>query len=235
MALSTGERADYEMSVSQYYNSLDGTRYRVTDENRNKIYEIMKNDIAHYSKEEEISILRMPTPVDGISTMGAGDFYDDSSLYFSAFIEKIGVKTSVYKYIAFLDFSWKSWPQFTEKDSIALAWDDKFTGMKNTLSKYYNLGDQSFKDISSNMTASNEMHGIKARFLLFPSKTLGGISTELAVSERHLGDYGSFQAAYVHSLIPFTGGVSIGPASIDVPTSWLSQEFRLDFNLKIGY
>jgi len=119
-------------------------------------------------------------------------------------------------------------------DSAALAWDTKFTGIKDTMSRFflkYN-GD----DVTSLSSAKNSMYGYEAKYnmsLFQYRRSIGGVSSEVVAHKSDNGRVGSFQAAYVHSLAPFGGGVSIGPASINIPLSWLSEEFILDFNFII--
>ncbi|QJX64132.1 hypothetical protein HLK66_22485 [Niallia circulans] len=50
LATSTGEKADYTITKKEYYNSLNGKKYEVTNENRNQINELIEKDIAIIKK-----------------------------------------------------------------------------------------------------------------------------------------------------------------------------------------
>ncbi|WP_147554224.1 hypothetical protein [Bacillus testis] len=85
------------------------------------------------------------------------------------------------------------------------------------------------------MDLSQELYGIVGEYFLGKSTwQAGGISQDIRVPISKNGLTSKFQGKYVHVLIPFTGSVSLGPASVDVPSAWSTQEFVLDFNLKIG-
>lgn len=91
-------------------------------------------------------------------------------------------------------------------------------------------------DVTSLSSAKNSMYRYEAKYnmeLFQYRRSIGGVSSDVVAHKDDDRRVGSFQAAYVHSLAPFGGGVSIGPASIDVPASWLSEEFILDFNYTI--
>ncbi|MFP3512966.1 hypothetical protein SB775_25840 [Peribacillus sp. SIMBA_075] len=228
-----GTKAKYEVTVTEYYNSLDGKKYKVTDQNREKINEIRKQDAAKYAAEKGISIMEIDPPVEGISTLAGTDTHEDDKLLFSAFVEKSRTVGSEYEYAAFLDFTWKKTASMAFYDEIALAWDNRFIGLAKSLSGYYvsPSGNQ-----GSKLSKDQELYGITARFPLIKavSGVMGGISQDIRVGTNYKGKTGKFQAKYVHTLIPFPGSVSLGPASVDIPAGWSNQEFTLDFNLTIG-
>lgn len=239
IATSEGERGDYEVSVAEYYNSLDGKKIKVTDKNREIVNQIMNNDRMKYSEKAGISVLKMSEPLSiestngGISVLDAGKHREDGKLSFSAFVTKTQTGTYEYRYKAFLDFSWSSaplvWGNF---DHIAMAWDNKFTGVANSVGSHYFLL-PNFKENPMHVTQA--IYGISAKFAVWPEAMIGGLSQDVKVSRSlYTNETGKFRAVYIHSLAPITGGVSIGPLSIDVPPGWLAQEFALDFNLTIG-
>ena len=226
-----GKKAEYEVTATEYYNSNDGKKYKVTDQNREEIYKIRDKDLAKYAAENGISIMEITRPVQGMSRIGT-DTYSDDKLVFSAFVDKSKTVGSEYEYAAFVDFNWKKMASVAFFDEIALAWDNRFIGLAKTLDGYYISGSGSQGD---KLKKDQELYGISARFVLIKTLNLsGGISQNIRVGTNYKGKTGKFQAKYVHTLIPFPGSVSIGPASVDVPAGWSNQEFKLDFNLKIG-
>lgn len=234
LANSNGQRADYTVTTKEYYNSLDGKKYEVTEANREEINKIMKNDFVKYYEENGISVVRA-TP-SSVSINSGGDYYEDNKLSVSAFVDLSTTNSVEYTYYAFLDFAWDEPATVQWTDHLGLAWDNRFIGLANTLTDYlawtHILGNNW---VTGSLTPSQEIYGIKGRFLVPNSGTiLGGISQQVKVPVRYKNETAKFQAKYVHTLVPFTGAINLGPASVNVPTGMLCQEFVLDFNLNIG-
>ena len=236
LATSKGEKADYTITKKEYYNSLNGEKYEVTNENRDQINLLIAKDIAKYNKEHNIPFSNTKTSLASISSYDNGDDYNDEKLSVSAFVDKSSSNTTEYSYQAFLNFTWSDYADLQWTDNVAIAWDDRFTGVANSLDGFYSylhVFNNNF--VSAKMDTSQNLYGISGKFLLPNTYFLtGGLSQNIKVPVKYKNETGKFQAKYIHSLIPFTGSVSIGKASVNVPTSWLCQEFVLDFNIKIG-
>jgi len=236
LATSKGEKADYTITKKEYYNSLNGEKYEVTNENRDQINLLIAKDIAKYNKENNIPFSNTKTSLASINSYDNGDDYNDEKLSVSAFVDKSSSNTTEYSYQAFLNFTWSDYADLQWTDNVAIAWDDRFTGVTNSLDGFYSylhVFNNNF--VSAKMDTSQNLYGISGKFLLPNTYFLtGGLSQNIKVPVKYKNETGKFQAKYIHSLIPFTGSVSIGKASVTVPTSWLCQEFVLDFNIKIG-
>ena len=245
LASSSGEKANYAVEMTEYYNSPEGKRIEVTNENKKFIREKMREDAIKYSKKHDISVMDIPTPIEvdsanvqstneGISTYGVGDSHVDNKLLFSVWIQKYALSSTSVWYTTELDFQWGGFPSFTFTDSIALAWDNKFTGDASSLQKYFYLSLDNSKPLHSAMSTSQSIYGYSGKFQAYPSLMWGGLSQEVTAPKSQIGNPGKFQAKYVHSFMPFSGSVSLGPASVDVPATWTSQEFELNLNIGIG-
>ncbi|UYG93175.1 hypothetical protein [Cytobacillus firmus] len=236
IANSDGEKADYTVTAKEYYNSLDGTRYEVTDENREEINKIMNEDIEKYAQETGISILRTNKADMNVNILSAGDSYEDAKLSVSAFVDKSSTNSIEHTYWAFLDFMWTESPTAQLTDHIGLAWTQEFKGLANSLDGYLSWAHILESNIvTGNINPSQELYGIKGKFLVPDSDFItGGISQQIVAPRKYDTDLGKFQAKYVHTLVPFTGAINIGPAAVNVPTEWLTQEFVLDFNIRVG-
>lgn len=236
-----GKRADYEVTETEYYNSLDGTKYEVTDENRDEINKIMQKDIEEYSKKSGISIMYLGQPIEQsrVSTLSSsgGDQTSTDKLSFTAYLDQVpsGNPSTEVEYLATIDFSWMQSPSIAQKDHMALAWDERFIGVANSLDGYYLLdafGDGNFGQGSINLEQS--LYGFDASFTLGHFLELGGASQNVRVAKQYSNRTAKFEAKYIHTFLPLTGGVNIGQAFVNVPSDWLCQEFKLDFNLIIG-
>ncbi|PAD23235.1 hypothetical protein CHH55_23180 [Niallia circulans] len=236
LATSTGEKADYTITKKEYYNSLNGKKYEVTNENRNQINELIEKDIAKYNKENNIPISNTKTSLASINSYDNGDYYNDDKLSVSAFVDKSSSNATEYSYRAFLNFTWSDYADLQWTDNVAIAWDNRFIGVTNSLDGFYSyLHVFNNNYVSAKMDTSQNLYGISGKFLLPNTYFMtGGLSQDIKVPVKFKNETGKFQAKYIHSLIPFTGAVSIGKASVNVPTGWLCQEFVLDFNIKIG-
>lgn len=237
LANSEGTRADYTVTQKEYYNSLDGKKYEVTDENRSEINKIMERDIAQYTKKAGISVMRVQSPMTLATTSYAGDSYEDNNISVNAYVDKTTSSNSAteYAYKAFLDFSWFDTPAINFTDQIGLAWDNRFIGLANTLDDYYTYLYAQQYMYSKSIDTDQELYGFKGKFTLERSAfQVGGMSQTIKVPTKYKNQTGKFQAKYVHALIPFNIGIGIGAASVEVPTDFASQEFVLDFNLTIG-
>lgn len=236
LAKSKGEKAEYTITAKEYYNSLDGKKYEVTEENREEINKIMAKDIEEYSRENGISIMHANTASMSLNSLSSGgDSYADDKLSVSAFVDKSSSNSVEHTYWAFLDFMWSKKPSAQWTDHVGLAWDKRFTGVANTLDGYLtytHILNNNY--VNGNINPSQSLYGIQGKFLVPDSGFItGGISQEIKAPVRYTSDLGKFQAKYVHTLMPFTGAINIGPAAVNVPTDWLTQEFVLDFNVRI--
>lgn len=236
LATSTGEKANYTITKKEYYNSFNGKKYEVTNENRNQINQLIAKDIAKYNKENNIPFGNPKTSLASISSFDNGDYYEDNKFSVSAFIDKSSSNATEYSYQAFLNFTWSDYADLQWTDNVAIAWDERFIGVANSLDSFYSylhIFNNNF--VSAKMDTSQNLYGISGKFLLSNTYFMTGeLSQEIRVPVKFKNETGKFQAKYIHSLIPFTGAVTIGNASVNVPTGWLCQEFVLDFNIKIG-
>lgn len=237
---SGGKKADYEVSLKKYYTSLDGTKYEITEDNAKEIENIKKQDIQQYSKESGISILRLNTGVSSqnISTLSTGDGWDeveDGKLYVTSYVAKTtSGNTNEHEYIAFFDYSWNDLPWAGYTDEAALAWDNRFAGIANTVDKY--LWTYIGGTNNSAMKTSPQIYGIQAEFPIAMNSIsqIGGFSQHIRVPTKYTGETGRIIGKYVHHLKPkFSAGITIGYVTINAPDT-MTQEFDLDMNLKIG-
>lgn len=238
---SKGKKADYELSLKKHYISLDGTKYEVTEENAEEIERIKKQDINQYSKESGVSLLRLNTgdTSDSYSTLSAGNGWDEvqaGKLYVTTYVAKTtsGNPTSEHEYIVFLDYSWDDLPWAGFTDEAAIAWDERFTGITNTVDKY--LWTYIGGTNNSALKTTPEVYAIKAEFPIAMNSIsqIGGFSQHIRVSKKHDGDTGRVIAKYVHHLKPkFSAGITIGYVTINAPET-MTEVYSLDMNLRIG-
>jgi hypothetical protein len=237
---SGGEKAEYEVSLKKYYTSLDGTKYEITKENADQIESIKKRDITQFSKESGVSMLRLNTgdTSNNLSTLSTGDGWDevqDGKLYVTTYVAKtISGNASEHEYIAFLDYAWDTLPWAGHTDEAAIAWDNRFTGITNTVDKY--LWTYIGGTNNSALKTTPEVYGIKAEFPIAMNsiEQIGGFSQHIRVPKVYDGQTGRIIAKYVHHLKPkFSAGITIGYATINVPEV-MTEVWHLEMNIRIG-
>lgn len=220
-----GTKADYDAEVKQYYTSLDGTRHLVTDENRDEIERMKKSDLATYNSMNQKNSPSMLA--DG------GDSLTDGILSVNTYVSKTTSSNSLmHEYIVFFDWTWNGQPWAIFNDQAAISWDNNYTGVSGTTSKYL-VANGTNK--SSYLGLTPKVYGLAAEFPVYSVKTqVGGMSQHIRVPKTQNGLDTRIIGCYVHSLSPMTFSLSIGPASIEPSGGALVEEFYVDMNVRVG-
>jgi hypothetical protein len=218
-----------EQEIKHYYTSLDGVKYEITEENKEEINKIKQQDIATFSKENQIPIISIPKSE--MSLMSApttvGDNKEIGKLSISFYVTKtISGNSTEHEYITFLDWTWSDEPALIWTDEAALAWDNHFTGITGTVDKY-NIAvlNGQMKVATSQLKVKDEIYGLKTDIVLGPfDQQYGGISQHIRVPKRYNGE--------TTRLLDI--GLSVKAGSITVPSSKLIEQWDIPLNVTVG-
>lgn len=224
------ERAEYEVEeVEQYYNSLDGQRYKITEENKDEIEEIRQQDL------EELGLEESPT-VEPFYFMNEAR---DGKWSAVTIVTKKGSTSKEHKYNIMTEWYWSKAPVALRTDSIGTAWEVDFSGVANTASKYaqgigrFADGDRAI-DTTKSVKMNEEVYGIKATHNLGNYRTqMGGFSQDVSVPKRLDGETSSMVTTYAHPYLPGEVSLNIGPGSIS-PENFVGDEWTYRVNITIG-
>lgn len=230
IAENDGEKAEYSIEkTDQYYNSLDGNRYKVTEENKEKIDSIRQRDLEKMN-------MNKPTTFSTSPHIG-----NDSDGKWSAetVVIKKGTTSKEYKYSVATDWFWSKTPNAYFTDTIGTAWETDWTGIGGTESSHgtavgiYGDGPRPV-DISQSVKLKQEIYGLKADFDLgtWDSQT-GGFIQDVVVPKRLYGETTSMVTTYAHPYSPGKVSLDIGPGSISPEKFW-GDEWTYRVNITVG-
>lgn len=228
---SDGKKAVYDVVHKRYYTSLDGTRYEITDENQDEIAEIQKRDIEEYSAETGMD-KKILTERSMLLNSSAGKTAGALDLYSTIYKVTSGSSTE-HEYKVELNWYWDKAFYSVVVDNAGIAWDNRFTGIANTVGKYF---ESQFGENNNNLSTTPQVYGIKASYPLatYASYQIAGFWQNVRVSKNYTNQTGRIVAGYGHSLSNANFGINIGPASISIPGGRLVEEHYLEMNLTIG-
>lgn len=176
-------------NMQQYYYSLDGNQYLVTDENKDEISKIQKQDqITLYGdNNNEISpLIDLGSDSEGI--------WSGSSLVLHA-----GKSGSEYVYHLYSEYNWRSSPFYYYSDVIAQSWESS-----KVVSKKSNGANNWKNMISGNivqdaMTIDRGFGITNGEFnLKNSSRNYGALYDELRIPDRHKDETIMIRSSYAH-------------------------------------
>ncbi|MPY15642.1 hypothetical protein [Paenibacillus glucanolyticus] len=209
MAISGGRKVEVETNIVQYFNSSDGKRYLVTDENREEIEALRQQEAERLSKElnkkiEVAPLSNMGSTRDGIFSGRGHVSYQGKSPNATEF---------QFRYTD--TFDWSGYPKITYTDTFAHAWQSHSTSVSSegrltsviNGSNYYNnltINPESIYGSSTKISLSNKLF-----------ETMSGyIANEVRIPISYKGTTGKFIARYAHPWTVVQPSIAIGPASI---------------------
>lgn len=232
-----GEKADYTVEpVEEFYNSLNGKRYKVKKENRWKIEELKKKDFKQMDMTYKPSV--PPYDVEGISPFHIGGKWDDD-MEIHTFVRRIGSSSNNYDYDIFTEFTWWTDPLQIFNDTVVTAWQNEFTGIAGTeFSEAFGYSfkpDGSYRDqFKLDFEFTPEVYGLKADLgPTFKKEVHGILSQEVRTPKLYEYWFSSMTTAYLHPYLPGNVGVNIGPGNISYDTFW-GMEWSYRINVLIG-
>jgi len=217
--------------IEQYYTSLNGVKYKITDENKTEIENIKQKDRIELGivKEE-------PT----FSTFDFSNGASEDIWSATTYVTMTGQTSTEYEYTFFADWLWSEAPFAYHTDKIAVAWENDFTGISNTESSYawalarYADGDRMISTGDQVLDLKSEIYGLISDIGLGTwSQQAGGISQTLAVNKNLSGTRSSLVTKYVHPWTAFDVSLNIGPGSIS-SEHFYGDEWTWRVNVTIG-
>lgn len=220
-----GKKVDLQGSSQQYYNSLDGNRYLITEENKYEIDAIKAADITKL-KASSGGVTPLSIPVgstsDGIWSANSIMFYNGKT-----------ANQLEYIYDLYSSFNWSTEPNFFLTDSIAQAWD---TGISSASSNgalnYRNYAWHPYTQIP--MTISRQIGATKGNISLqYAYDQYGALHDSLRVPVASHGLTKQLVFSYVHPWIGGAVGVILTYLSIDWK-SFTGDEWHWDGVFTVG-
>ncbi|GKS15054.1 hypothetical protein YDYSY3_60540 [Paenibacillus chitinolyticus] len=218
-----GKSAELKQETQQFYRSLDGKRYEITEQNKEEIEKIKKADKEKLlGKESEISTLGMDSKTDGIfSVKGIMALYGETS--------------SEYKYDYWTWYEWNGVPNFYLKDSIAQSWQSfavsvSSNGAHNRQAYCTNPSEQQYP-----YAVKPSVTGSQASFDLYGSgcKQYGALHDDIRIPKSQKGNTGTYISSYAHPYVNSLLRAILGILSITWP-DYVGDEYNLRHTFEIG-
>ncbi|WP_145044580.1 hypothetical protein [Paenibacillus xylanexedens] len=209
LATNGGVKVDSETKLVQYFNSMSGIKYLVTDENRAEIEALRQLEANELSKQtgKEIQI----GPLVNAGSVKDGIFSAKGSVIYQG--KSANAKEFQYRYHD--SFRWAGTPKITHTDTIAHAWQSHSTS--------YAKGGNTTTTVVGNaknfetLTVTNEgVYGSAAKIkfnTLFQEKT-GYIYNDVRIPVSNKGNTGKFVAKYAHPWTVLQPSLTIGPVGV---------------------
>lgn len=211
LSKSGGTKVNTTTKLNQYFNSLDGNKYLVTDENKNEIEYLRQRDAMQLS-----TVLNKEVKINSLSSMGS---ISDGIFSAKGFVSYQG-KTSnskEYEYRYHDSFRWSRSPQYAYNDKLAHAWQTHSTSVSSEASIRYDLNG-AYQYLS---VTPEGVYGSSAK-VNFTSNFIGELSGYLVnvvrIPVSNQGTTGRFVAKYAHPWTILSPSISAGPVSIDFST-----------------
>lgn len=243
LAEKGGKAIDLEIVGEQktYYRSLDGSRIEYTDENQDIIKKKKLEDVKKYNEltGESLTLADIdPTAQPIIQPLGylPGGGYNvktNGKLELAQQVVYLGQTSTQYKYLYVSNAFWNGKPFNTKKDIMATAWDVDAVATANTFQGHWYQaqaaadGNGGIRWLYEEKTL--EMKDPKA-YGHYVTLTLGdgeyqniNMSREVRVAKDKVGHPAYVVTKYFHLYWDLGNiSVNIGPASIDIPRTWLA-------------
>lgn len=233
-----------DQELEHFYTSNNGEKYEITKENEDEINKIKQQDLIEEAKVNNKSVMSIPADdleVQSVSTMDVGDVGGKDPLSLNFFVTQTSSGNSnEYEYIVHFDWNWSDFPNFAFTDKAAMSWDNNYSGVQGSQEKYNIVTDHYasgpvIRSAPQLVSLSPEVYGITGEINLTSSGTqYGGFSQHIRVPKTSKGRTTTLLSSYVHAYSPFDIGMSIGPGSISVKDSALSDEWRIGLNVTVG-
>jgi len=223
-----GKKVNLTTKVKGYYNSLDGNRYEITENNKEEIEKIREKDRAALKERErkltgnKVSTLAMDSVVDG-------KFSAQSYLFL------LGETSTEYKYDYYTSYNWSSAPDNWYTDILAHSWQSHTTAVSRNGANNYKL----FCDLNvwhnENMSLEPKPGGTIGKIdLQHACNQYGALHDEVRIPKIHKNTTGNFIAGYAHPWVGGIVGVALNYLGIDF-TALVGDEWFLDNTFTVGY
>lgn len=213
IALNGGVKVTVQTNLLQYFNSSNGEKYLITNDNRDEIEALRQLEAKKLSKKLNKEIQ--------IEPLGAGGSVSDGIFSAHGYVTYQGKSPNATEFVfRYTDtFNWSSTPNFTYTDKIAHAWQTHSTGvakegrMTTTVAPGYN----NFYTLTVNsegVYGSSANIGYNTSF----SQQTGFIASTVRIPVSNNGTTGKYVSTYVHPWSVLQPSLSVGPISIDIGT-----------------
>lgn len=214
-----GIKVEVESSgIKEYYTSLNGEEYLITEENKSEINEIKKNDLKVMLENQieddnnGITPFYFDIPIDSLV---------DGILGLSTFLVYNG-KTSnglEFQLDFYTDYYWDGRPNFPFTDVIAQSWSQEFTRKSTTGTNYYKFS--TGNTFSSKFSFSNSIGGSKGTFnLISAENNWGSMISNLVIPVTNQGLTKEVITVYSHPYTSTTINVILNFLDIEISPFW---------------
>lgn len=204
-------------NVKEYYNSLNGERILVTDENREEVELIKTLDSIKANGfsigDNLFSTLKMGSVKDG-------SFYGTSSITY------VGSNSSTWTYKYFNSFSFNKRLNYKYTDTFAIAWQPHTTSIGTSASAIaYSDMDLFTKPLTVTTSHGGTTGGRIAKIKhahgdVSDKSTTGQLTETVTIPKNNSGETGKWVVRYAHPWSLLSPSISIGPLTIDFSAFW---------------
>lgn len=206
LALNGGVKVDVQTKLVQYFNSSDGNRYLVTDQNREQIEALRQMEAEKLGEQLNKEISIQP-----LSSMGS---VVDGIFSASGYVTYQGRNSTEFEYRYTDSFAWSKTPQNLYDDTIAHAWQTQGTSIfsDGQLTTKW-LGN---KDYHNLMVTPEGVYGssAKVRYSMLFEEMTGYLANHVRIPVSYKGTTGRFVAKFAHPWSIIQPSISVGAISI---------------------
>lgn len=212
--------------TKRYYNSLDGQRFLVTDENKEEVKAVQEQDKLSLLDQSNNGITAFSTPVGSDSE---GIWSASSILFYNG---KSGVE---HIYDLYSEYNWSSSSLFYYYDTIAHSWDSQsiVSSTSNGANNWRNM--ISHNIVQDPMTIKRDFGLTQGNFNLKNSSTnYGALHDRLHIPDTYTGHTKMIKSSYAHPWVSKTLTAKLGLLGITWPSGWNGDDWYWDGTFKVG-
>ncbi len=217
-----GIKVDVEIDLREYYNSLSGESYLVTEENKDSIDLIKQKDmntINNMTPKSKSSKGEVQTLAMGSYTSPGGKFIGGAAVFF---LGKTSNNTE-YKYDYYTTYDWYPFANngnglnFYFHDTVAHAWQSHTTSVLRNGANNLQIYSTNPSVTQTPFTVTPSISGSSARFDIYGNgyHEWGALHDEVRIPVSNKGTTGSFVSSYAHPWSTGVIGVNIKVLFID--------------------
>ncbi|MGO4528694.1 hypothetical protein AB4Z30_06400 [Paenibacillus sp. 2TAF8] len=225
ISLNGGKKVDTQTTIKQYYNSTDGEKYPVTNENRKEIEALRQKETGVVNKTVAQS--------SNIGTMS--DVYQEYPFTGTGYVIYRG-KTSNAKEFIYDYYNtafWAESPYYKYIDKLASSWQSFATSVGREAKLTTWLSPQ-LSNVNEKQVTIEGINGSSVKFDhsgLYLSKNLV-LKETVTIPVSYKGLTGKHIAKYAHPYTLLTPSVTVGPISLSF-SSYIGDEWDWDVTFTI--